>query len=294
MFGEALSYMESFDAYIASLSEKRGQREEGEGEGQGVGRDEGVKTLTESWLALKSNLKSVFSQKEDEIRHLQCALEKAKFSAEDHSNGVRSESGEDVAKLSPQDRSSSEDVNPKLVKPGVFPELGGGGFDSRLPDGDVGAELEQKEAPHSEKHDTASHSSEAGMELEQDAEPHSEEQEVVAHTSVTGMEQEQEAALHSEKQGITGHTPETRTPPEVVEQEIANHTGMELEIDSISFQHGIGTETASVQNLGTSELASKTLSNSRPGSSNDQIPSQEFQNEGTEMQEPTPGLQPVQ
>ena len=100
--------------------------------------------------------------------------------------------------------------------------------------------------------------------------------------------------LYAEKQGITGHTPETRTPPEVVEQEIANHTGMELEMDSISFQHGIGTETASVQNLGTSELASKTLSNSRPGSSNDQIPSQEFQNEGTEMQEPTPGLQPVQ
>lgn len=293
MFGEALSYMESLDACIASLSEKRGQR--GEGEGEGVGRDEGVKTLTESWLALKSNLKSVFSQKKDEIRHLQCALEKAKFSAEDHSNGVRSESGEDVAKLSPQDRSISEDVNPKLVEPGVFPELGGGGFDSRLPHGTVvGAELEQKEAPHSEKHDTASHSSEAGMELEQDAEPHSEEQEVVARTSVSGMEQEQEAALHTEKQGVTGHTPETRMPPEVVEQEIANHTGMELEIDSISFQHGIGTETASAQNLGTSELASKTLSNSRPSSSNDQIPSQESQNEGTEMQEPTPGLQPVQ
>lgn len=287
MFGEALSYMESFDACIASLSEKRGQREEGEEEGQGVGRDEGVKTLTESWLALKSNLKSVFSQKEDEIRHLQCALEKAKFSAEDHSNGVRSESGEDVAKLSPQDRGSSEDVNPKLVEPGVFPELGGRGLDSRLPDGNVGAELEQKEAPHSEKH-------EAGMELEHDAEPHSEEQEVVAHTSVTGMEQKQEATLHTEKQGVTGHTPETRMPPEVMEQEIANHTGMELEIDSISFQHGIGTETASAQNLGTSELAGKTLSNSRPGSSNDQIPSQESQNEGMEMQEPTPGLQPVQ
>ena len=295
MFSGALSSMESFDAYMISLSSGQGEREEEEEEGEGVGRDEMVKALTEAWLDLKRNLKSVFSQKGDEIRHLQCALEKA--SAEDHSEGLRSELREDVAKHSPED---GEVADPMLVEPGVLPELGERGIGLRLPDRDVvGTELGQEEAPLSEKHEIASHSSVTGMESEQDTGPHSEEQEVVAHTSVTGIEQAQEVALHSEKQEITVHTPETGMPPEaevlphLKEQGTANHTGMEPEIDSVSSHHGIETETASAENLAAIQ-AGKTLSNSGTATSNSQIPDQESQNEGMEMQEPTPGLQPVQ
>ena len=292
MFSRALSSMESFDAYMISLSSGQGEREEEEEEGEGVGRDEIVKALTEAWLDLKRNLKSVFSQKGDEIRHLQYALEKA--SASDHSEGLRSELREDVAKHSPED---GEVADPMLVEPGVLPELGERGIGLRLPDRNVvGAELGQEEAPLSEKHEIASHISEAGMESEQDTGPHSGEQDVVTHTSVTGMEQEQEVALHSEKQEITVHTPETRMPSET---EVLPHlkeqgtAGMEPEIDSVSSQHGIETETASTENLAAIQ-AGKTLSNSGTATSNSQIPDQESQNEGMEMQEPTPGLQPVQ